>query len=61
MRLKELRLKMGVSQQVVANAIACSKNAYSHYEREERNPDIATLKRLSKYFGVSIDYMVGND
>lgn len=61
MRLKELRQSMGVTQQEVAMAINCSANNYARYERGERAPDIDMLKILSKYFGVSIDYMVEND
>lgn len=61
MRLKELRLNKGVTQQEVAKAIGCSANNYARYEREEREPDNATLKSLSKYFGVSIDYILCND
>ena len=61
MRLKELRLERGYSQQAVANELGCTGNTYSRYEREEREPDIATLKLLSKCFGVTIDYLVGND
>ena len=61
MRLKELRLDKKVTQQKVANAIGCSANTYSKYERGEREPDIFTLKQLSKFFGVSIDYILCND
>jgi transcriptional regulator with XRE-family HTH domain len=61
MRLKELRLKKGVSQEVVAKQLGCSGNTYSRYEREEREPDIETLKRMSRLFGVSVDYLIGND
>ena len=61
MRLKELRLKKGVTQKVVAKAIFCTPLAYSRYEGAKREPSIATLKLLSQYFGVSIDYIVGNE
>jgi transcriptional regulator with XRE-family HTH domain len=61
MRLKELRMKKGVRQKEVAVAIGCSANNYARYERGEREPDITMLKLLSKYFGVSIDYMLYND
>lgn len=61
MRLKELRLDKKVTQQKVANAIGCSGNTYSKYERGEREPDIFMLKQLSKFFGVSIDYILCND
>ena len=61
MRLKELRLQKGVTQEAVAVGIGCSANNYSRYERGEREPDIGTLKKLSKYFGVSTDRIIGND
>ena len=61
MRLKELRQKKGVTQKDVAMAIGCSTNNYARYEREEREPDNYTLKQLSKYFRVSIDYILCND
>ena len=60
MRLKELRLCKGVTQKEVADSIFCSSNDYARYERQEREPDIDTLKRLSRYFGVSVDYIIGN-
>ena len=61
MRLKELRIKKGVTQQVVAEAIGCTANVYSRYEREEREPDCTTLKLLSKYFETTIDHILYND
>ena len=60
-RLKELRVEKGYTQRQVAIAIGCSVNNYSRYERGEREPDIYTLKALSKYFEVSIDYILFND
>jgi len=60
-RIKELRKQKGVTQRQVAIAIGCSVNNYSRYERGEREPDIYTLKALSKYFEVSIDYILFND
>ena len=35
-----------------------SREALSHYENGKRSPDIEMLRRLSEYFGVSIDYLV---
>lgn len=61
MRLKELRVKKGVTQQVVAKAIGCSTNNYSRYEREERAPDIYYLIRIADYYGVSVDYLICHD
>lgn len=61
MRLKELRIKNGLKQETVANAIGCSLSAYSRYESGLRQPNIDILKTLSALFGVSIDYIVKND
>ena len=61
MRLKELRTQKGVTQKKVADEIKCSTSTYAKYEREEREPDIETLKRLSKYFKATVDYIIDND
>lgn len=61
MRLKELREEKGVTQKNVAEEIGCSANTYARYENEKRQPDIQTLKALSKYFEVTIDYIVCNN
>lgn len=61
MRLKEIREGIGATQKAVAEAIGCSATVYSRYERGERQPDIDTLRRLSCYFNVSVDYIICND
>lgn len=57
--LKRLRKEIGASQAVVADAIGITRSAYSHYENGLREPDNATLQKLSEFFGVSIDYILG--
>ena len=61
MRLKELRIEKGLTQREVADAIYCTPSAYARYEREDREPKIDALKRLSKFYGVSVDYIICND
>ena len=61
MRLKELRLQKGLTQQEVASAIGQSANNYARYERGERQPDYDTLKKISKFYNVRIDYILCND
>jgi transcriptional regulator with XRE-family HTH domain len=61
MRLKELRLQKGLTQREVASAIGVSANNYARYERGERQPDCNTLIKLSKFYGVSVDYILCND
>ncbi len=56
--LKEIRTKKGYSQLKVARALNISRECLSYYENGKRNPDIETLKQMSNYFNVSIDYLI---
>jgi transcriptional regulator with XRE-family HTH domain len=55
--LKELRLKKGVSQQVVADYLGVTNQAYSNYETGKREADYETQLKLAEYFEVSLDYL----
>lgn len=57
-RLKELREEKKINQKVVAEYLNISQQAYSRYETGEREPSIETLKKLAKFYKVSIDYIV---
>ncbi len=56
--LKEVRRKRGYSQLKVAFDLNISREALSYYENGKRSPDIEMLCRMSKYFNVSIDYLI---
>ena len=56
--LVEIRRKKGYSQQKVAMDLNISREALSYYENGKRSPDINMLITLSKYFNVSIDYLI---
>ncbi len=58
MRLKELRQKRKMTQQQVADALGIDRALYVRYENESRKPPIPNLKKLSDFFGVSIDYLL---
>ncbi|MBO5994733.1 MAG: helix-turn-helix transcriptional regulator [Firmicutes bacterium] len=60
MRLKELRNNFGVSQEKIGEYIGCSGAVYSRYETGARQPSIEVMIKLAQYFGVSLDYLVGN-
>ncbi len=60
MNLYKLRKQMGLTQKEVAEHLECSILAYSRYERSYRNPSVEMLIKMSKFFNVSIDYLVGN-
>ena len=60
--LKEIRKQRKISQLRLAMDLSISREALSYYENGKRNPDLDMLVRLSKYFDVSIDYLItGND
>ncbi len=58
MRLKELRLKKGISQLKLAMDLSMNQNSISRYETGIRQADYATLIKFADYFNVSIDYLL---
>ena len=58
-RIKELRLKKGISQHRLAKEIGISEQSISKYEHNKRNPKIDKLQKLANYFGVSVSYLQG--
>ena len=60
LNLVELRKEKGLSQGDVAKVLGTSRQVISRYERGEAEMTYATLAKLSKYFDVSIDYLLGN-
>lgn len=58
--LKKLREEKGITQSELSKTLDISPSAIGMYEQGRRVPDVAILKKLSAYFGVSIDYLLGN-
>ena len=58
--LKVLRQKAKMTQQQVSELLNTSRVNYNRYELGTSEPDIEMLKRLSKVFNVSIDFLVDN-
>jgi transcriptional regulator with XRE-family HTH domain len=56
--LKKVRKQKKLNQLKVALDLNISREALSHYENGKRSPDLEMLRKLSEYFGVSIDYLV---
>ena len=56
--LREIRKKKKYSQLKVAMDLSISREALSYYETGKRSPDLEMLCRLSRYFNVSIDYLI---
>lgn len=56
--LKGLREEKNVTQKEVANACDVSPTCICQLENGSRNPTGTTLKALSEYFNVSVDYLL---
>ena len=59
LRLKELRLKKGMRQWELAEALHFSRSAYNLYETGRRQPSYEGLCSIADYFGVNMDYILG--
>ncbi|MDD3139391.1 MAG: helix-turn-helix transcriptional regulator [Lachnospiraceae bacterium] len=59
--LKILRESKDVTQQDLAKYLSVSRTTITGYETRNREPDYDKLMRLASYFGVSVDYLIGND
>lgn len=57
--LKILRKEKKLTQAQVAEHLDVSVSTYTKYETGVNEPDIAMLKKLAKFFNVSIDYLLG--
>lgn len=58
-RLKSLRKPTNLTLKEVADEINVSRSSYAGYEAKDRKPPIDKLIRLSKFYNVSIDYILG--
>lgn len=60
LRLKELRLRERKTQKDLATFLGVDRTTYTKYETGASEPNLETLNRLADYFGVKIEYLLGN-
>lgn len=60
-RLKELRLEKGLSQAQLSKATGISQVAITYWENQQRVPNANAIIILARYFGVSTDYLLGEE
>ena len=58
-RIRELRLKHGLTQQQLAEQIGTSQKEISKFETEYLDLSTNTLIKFSKFFKESTDYILG--
>lgn len=59
LRIAQLREAKGITQAELAKAMSISYQSVSKWETGNAYPDITMLPKLSRYFGVSTDYILG--
>ena len=57
--LKEMRKERNLSQLELANAVGVSQSAIAKWELSKTEPTASALIALSRYFGESVDYLLG--
>jgi len=58
LRLKELRLKSGFSQQELAFMVGVKASTISNYEQGTREPDIETMIKIAIVLNVTVDELI---
>ncbi|MBE5735426.1 MAG: helix-turn-helix transcriptional regulator [Clostridiales bacterium] len=61
MKLKELRKQKNLTQLEISRLLNVATTTYNGYETEKYEPTIETLCKLSDFYNVSLDYLVGRD
>lgn len=60
-RLKELREKRGLYQSELAKLLHISSSSIGMYETDKRDPSDELKVAIANFFGVSVDYLMGDD
>ena len=59
LKLKELREIKGISQRELADILDVSRGSVGNWESGTREPNLATVKKIADYFGITTDYLIG--
>ena len=58
-RIRDLREDRDMTQTQIAQMLGMSQTGYSKYETGENDLPTAVLIRLARFYGTSIDYLLG--
>jgi len=58
-RIRDLREDHDLTQREMAKYLNCSQQVYSNYELGQRDIPTDVLIKLSAFYGVSVDYILG--
>lgn len=59
--LKQLRTEKGLTQPELSQLLGISRSAISMYEQGKREPDLATLELIARFFEVDLNLLTGTD
>lgn len=59
MNIKKIRKERGFTQKEIAAVLNVAQNTYSYWENEKYRIDMDSLKKLSKFYSVTVDYLLG--
>ena len=60
-KIKKLRTEKGLTQKDLADQLHVTFQTISKWEKDENEPDLATVRELAKLFGCSLDYLLSED
>ncbi|MBR6256439.1 MAG: helix-turn-helix transcriptional regulator [Lachnospiraceae bacterium] len=60
-KLKEARVKAGLSQEELSQRLSVSRSAVAKWETDRGMPDVANLKALAGLLDVSVDYLLDDE
>ena len=58
-RIRDLREDNDLTQKELAKILHCSQQVYSNYELGQRDVPTDVLIKLSMFYSVSVDYLLG--
>lgn len=59
--IRDLRKKRNLSMKALGASIGVAESTISLYENGKRQPDYDTLIKISNFFHVSVDFLLGNE
>lgn len=59
--IKSERNKKGLSQKEFAKILGVSQQTIGSWEISRTSPDTEMIKKMAQFFGVTADYLIGND
>lgn len=59
LRIRDLREDSDLKQRQIAEYLMCDQSLYSKYERGERDLPLELAVKLARFYGTSVDYLVG--